>query len=641
MAYLFNIILSIQFMRYSLYLICFIFILLIHSNSSGQTKKLPLDHKRFSISNGLFEDDQENILYCNTILPASIFGEIIKTSNITSLSKGNKVNFSFDYEFQQQTIPSALKKYKDGFLQASYTNSTTRNKHLMRLSSKGDVLWSNVYGASNDSDPTNNGVSDIEVETNDNILLAGGAASFTSSTKQNDIYLGQISSDGKQSWGKNYCFSCDNAQSIFSSITKVKGGTIVVGTISTSTFDEDVLVYKVDDLGKVIWAKKYSKANSSFLSKFKGVEVVEKKNGNLIVIANDEELDENNGSYMLELSESGNLISALEINLNESRKFTLSTNNAFLDKNENVILSAGAVQDSIPTVSKELNILLSLSTNGNLKWKYNYYDEILVGFGTSISKAFPLKSGLIANMTNNAENFDKLFPILVVTDDNGINNCELPVNITTKKSNLIIEENLTIKTLDVNGEENYPVNKKVYIPSIGNIELKEFADTIICDEAITIGSALENVESYAWSTGENTPTIQVEKAGLYTVILKNSKICFLQKDTIIVKKDLACDTITIDPNNPADTLIMPNVFLPNSGNGNSLFSVVNTNFSPTALAIYDVWGELVFNGDSSNNFTWDGTFNGQEAEQGVYVYVLTYNYKNNTKRRVGDITLLR
>jgi gliding motility-associated-like protein len=606
-----------------------------------QTTKLSLDHRRFSTSNSLVEDDQENIIYLNSILPPTIFGEEVKTSNITSLSKQKKVNFSFDYQYPFQTIPSKLINYKDGFIQSSYVKSENRNKHLMRLSSSGEVIWSKTYGAINDSDPTNNGISDVELEDSDLILLAGGAASFASSTKQNDIYLAKIASDGELIWGKQYCFSCNNGQSIFSSITKAKSGTLIVGTVSASTFDEDLLIYKVDIEGEIVWAKKYSKTSSSILSKLKGVEVVEKKNGNLLVIANNEELDENNGCYILELNDAGDLINAIEINLNENGRFTLTANSAYLDQEDNVIISAGAVQDSFPDVSKELNILFSIDQQGDINWKYNYYDEILAGFGTSASKAIPLKSGLIANMTNNAEGFDKLFPILVVTDKNGRNSCELIANITSKKSSSISAENLTIVTINVSGEGELKVTKKRYKPSIESATLEEFRDTIICDNAITIGNIFESVSSYSWSTGENTPKIEVDEPGTYSVVLQNKEKCFLQNDTIIVAKGIACDSTTIDPNSPTDTLIMANVFSPESGNANAFFSIINQNFKPLTFMIYDAWGELVFKGDESNNYAWDGNFNGQRSEQGVYVYLITYQYKNSTNRKIGDITLHR
>jgi len=93
----------------------------------------------------------------------------------------------------------------------------------------------------------------------------------------------------------------------------------------------------------------------------------------------------------------------------------------------------------------------------------------------------------------------------------------------------------------------------------------------------------------------------------------------------------------------SDTKIyVPNVFTPDSQDGNNLFTV----FGPDLLRvdvmnIYDRWGTLLFEG-VEQDLGWDGTKGGLELVNGVYAYYIEVTFKDETtKALVGDITLLR
>ena len=62
--------------------------------------------------------------------------------------------------------------------------------------------------------------------------------------------------------------------------------------------------------------------------------------------------------------------------------------------------------------------------------------------------------------------------------------------------------------------------------------------------------------------------------------------------------------------------------------------------------IYDRWGNLIFNvenGDPENPASsWDGRFNGQSVQAGVYVYMIEVLLVDNTTTfKKGSLTLLR
>lgn len=91
-----------------------------------------------------------------------------------------------------------------------------------------------------------------------------------------------------------------------------------------------------------------------------------------------------------------------------------------------------------------------------------------------------------------------------------------------------------------------------------------------------------------------------------------------------------------------DSIYIPNIFSLSSLN-NREWRVINTsNGEIIECNIYDRWGNLVFSSDNSNVIIWDGYFNGEPLEQGVYVYTLEYLSANHeTEILVGDITLIR
>jgi len=99
----------------------------------------------------------------------------------------------------------------------------------------------------------------------------------------------------------------------------------------------------------------------------------------------------------------------------------------------------------------------------------------------------------------------------------------------------------------------------------------------------------------------------------------------------------------------ARSVFIPNVFSPNSDGQNDYFTVFGSALSIEAverLAVYDRWGELVFEQNNllPNNPSvgWDGTFRGKTLVPGVYVYVAQIRFLDGQMvEYAGDITLIR
>ena len=97
-------------------------------------------------------------------------------------------------------------------------------------------------------------------------------------------------------------------------------------------------------------------------------------------------------------------------------------------------------------------------------------------------------------------------------------------------------------------------------------------------------------------------------------------------------------------NTTTPQVYIPNVFSPDQRANFNIF----TNDQITiidGMFIYDRWGNLVFVNEnfSPNDSTqgWDGSFDEEPAEQGVYVYVFKYTVNGREEIKAGDVTLLR
>lgn len=93
-----------------------------------------------------------------------------------------------------------------------------------------------------------------------------------------------------------------------------------------------------------------------------------------------------------------------------------------------------------------------------------------------------------------------------------------------------------------------------------------------------------------------------------------------------------------------DKIYVPNIFSPN-GDGINDEVFVQTNLPEDRLVsfeIFDRWGSLLYGQYSQTPFHWNGTVKGEDAQNGVYVYKLTWlDERENLKVKTGDITLIR
>ena len=112
------------------------------------------------------------------------------------------------------------------------------------------------------------------------------------------------------------------------------------------------------------------------------------------------------------------------------------------------------------------------------------------------------------------------------------------------------------------------------------------------------------------------------------------------------------DSVTINLNNNDDIvavfidkrqdIVMPTAFTPNGDGINDLLRPLTGRFATNyEFQVWNRWGQEIFR-SSDNLGGWDGTFNGEQVQTGVYAYLIKYkNVLNESKFLKGNVTLIR
>ncbi len=127
----------------------------------------------------------------------------------------------------------------------------------------------------------------------------------------------------------------------------------------------------------------------------------------------------------------------------------------------------------------------------------------------------------------------------------------------------------------------------------------------------------------------------VLRGGIFTIFVTDTLGCTVSATTrVVVDKDYA--------------IYIPNVFSPNGDGTNDRFLPLSDIElgRVVSLSIFDRWGNLVYSrtnlAPNQPGLGWDGMFNGQLANTGVYVYVTEVEFIDGKRTMYeGSVTLLR
>jgi gliding motility-associated-like protein len=89
-------------------------------------------------------------------------------------------------------------------------------------------------------------------------------------------------------------------------------------------------------------------------------------------------------------------------------------------------------------------------------------------------------------------------------------------------------------------------------------------------------------------------------------------------------------------------VIMPTAFSPNGDGNNDIFRPkVYDALQHYQLSIYNRWGGLVFQ-TNDPSIGWDGNYKGMPQDPQAFIYVCTFNNRNNERKEFrGSLVLIR
>jgi gliding motility-associated-like protein len=136
----------------------------------------------------------------------------------------------------------------------------------------------------------------------------------------------------------------------------------------------------------------------------------------------------------------------------------------------------------------------------------------------------------------------------------------------------------------------------------------------------TSSGTITNFNDYKLDTGTIDFCYQVEAVenpGQYNQLSRSTVTCVHQDATVFI----------------------PNAFSHYNLDGlNDFFGPVGLYIKNYTMQIYNRWGERIYSTNSAQ--PWDGTFRGQGAQKGVYIYLITIeDYNGNVTHFKGNVTI--
>jgi len=242
-----------------------------------------------------------------------------------------------------------------------------------------------------------------------------------------------------------------------------------------------------------------------------------------------------------------------------------------------------------------------ISTGGNVQWVWNVGDGSPAINSQSFDHCYINDSVFAANFYS---------VTLTVTSDSGCVS-------TLSKNNYI--------TVYPNPNASFTVQPKT---------------AVITNPVISISDLSTGTNFWNWNFGDGSDTTNLSDplphtyadTGTYTIMLITST----QYNCI----DTAYQTVIVEPN---FLFYIPNAFTPNDDGINDFFSGKGTFVGIYEMAIFDRWGNLIFNSDDITK-PWDGRANkGDVIAQGdVYIYSIKItDFKKKKYIYKGIVTLVR
>ncbi len=343
------------------------------------------------------------------------------------------------------------------------------------------------------------------------------------------------------------------------------------------------------------------------------------------------------GTYLVRVSAPGcsevDTFEVLTYNLVDSCKTTPVSCHDSTDGGFSLQLGAGLDTDSI-TLAVQPPVALDFDGQHTYSARHlppGTYHISVAGYGCTFEQDVVLENPARPNYT-------KLTSSPLCTDS-----CDGWIRITTQTVDTLLQnlcEGTYITTVITEGCPVVDTTDIVRNRALDNFGAQADRTNIFLGESITLHATEIPNATYSWSpastvadpTSHTTAATPDDTITHYTVTATVGN-CSASATVTIYAKKLLCG--------PPD-FVIPNAFTPNGDGVNDVLDLGNDALSELRIAIYNRWGQCVFECDNPNDCRWDGRFNNTDCLPGVYTYTCHVRCHNGVENDFkGDITLIR
>lgn len=166
--------------------------------------------------------------------------------------------------------------------------------------------------------------------------------------------------------------------------------------------------------------------------------------------------------------------------------------------------------------------------------------------------------------------------------------------------------------------------------------------TTVLDPLIWFTNESENATTYLWDFGDGGTATTMDAVHEYDASTPGSYVVCLDVADANGCTDQHCETVYIDD---IFSIYVPNAFTPNGDGINDFFLPILIAEDPTEFEFYifNRWGELLFEAESSQTTGWDGTYNGVPVESEIYVWKVMAKdlYTGEEHEYIGHVGVVR
>ena len=297
----------------------------------------------------------------------------------------------------------------------------------------------------------------------------------------------------------------------------------------------------------------------------------------------------------------------------------------------NEIFATGPVV-SISPVSAGMNYVMVTTPQG-----CPAIDSVMVIFGSTDVTAnpdiTPVCNGISATLNIQNTNATDVLTYVWTNGLPAVSNPQVNPSVATNYSAIVTNQFGCKDTLDFS-----------VVPTNLNLDIKVTAnDTIAPGESVILGAAVTGGQSYTydWSPTSTlndgslqAPTATPTENTTYSVVATDvASGCTMQGDVLIVLFSPECT----DP-----FTFVPLAFSPNGDGSNDFFRVRGFNMTEMYFAVWNRWGEKLYETKEIEHEGWDGTIRGISASPDAYAWYARVVCGNGLVwERKGNVTLLR